>query len=114
MAMTKRQTDNAREAIKSHAIIQRLTKIVNGEVNGTSVQVAAAKILLDKSLPSLQAVESTQIDATPIQSKTELYRQLAGILKSQPDLIADVLKARPELLREIGADVKPVAVANNV
>lgn len=53
-----RHDQETRKKIQAAQIINRLTQCVMGEVELTAAQVSAAKTLLDKSLPSLQSVES--------------------------------------------------------
>jgi septum formation inhibitor-activating ATPase MinD len=67
--LTKRQTDNAREAIKTGLILKRLQDHAlneNGDVMTTS-QVQAARLLLGKVIPDLQAVAHTGSDGGPVQ-----------------------------------------------
>jgi septum formation inhibitor-activating ATPase MinD len=69
--LTKRQTDNAREAIKTGLILKRLQDHAlneNGDVMTTS-QVQAARLLLGKVMPDLQAVAHTGADGGPVQVK---------------------------------------------
>jgi len=48
--------DRTRAKIKTSQIINRLEKLVNGEIEMTAQQVTAAGILLKKTLPDLSAV----------------------------------------------------------
>jgi hypothetical protein len=48
--------ERTRAKIKTSQIINRLEKLVNGEIDMTSQQVTAAGILLKKTLPDLSAV----------------------------------------------------------
>jgi hypothetical protein len=48
------------ERIKTSMIVDRLQKCVAGEITLTTAQVQAARILLDRVLPSLKAVEVPQ------------------------------------------------------
>ncbi len=49
--------ERTRAKIQTSQIINRLNKLVNGEVEMTSQQVRAAEILLRKTLPDLQTIE---------------------------------------------------------
>ena len=49
--------ERTRAKIQTSQIINRLEKLVNGEIEMTSQQVTAAGILLKKTLPDLQSVE---------------------------------------------------------
>lgn len=55
--LNKRQAESARQLISTQRVIQELHKCVDGEREMSSQQVQAARILLDKSLPNLQATE---------------------------------------------------------
>lgn len=48
-----------RSKIQASQIINRLTACIMGKVELSAAQVAAARILLDKSVPSLQSTELT-------------------------------------------------------
>jgi hypothetical protein len=54
--LNKRQTENSRAAIQTTQILKRLQNHVLGELELTQTQIAAARILLNKSMPDLQAV----------------------------------------------------------
>ena len=49
--------ERTRKKIQVSQIINRLHKHLDGEVELTPAQVSSAKLLLDKSLPSLSAVD---------------------------------------------------------
>jgi hypothetical protein len=51
------QTEGTRSKIQAAYFINRLTQHVKGEVVMSDSQIKAAKILLDKSLPSLSDVK---------------------------------------------------------
>jgi len=52
--------ESTRQKIKTGNIINRLNKHIEGEVEMSSTQIAAAKTLLAKVLPDLQATQVTQ------------------------------------------------------
>lgn len=61
---TRRGHEQAtREKIRTGVIIDRLHKCVTGQIEMTAVQVNAARVLLNKTLPDLQAVELDAINA---------------------------------------------------
>ncbi len=81
-----------REKIRTTQLVKRLEFHVLGEnddadqpVKMDSSQVAAARILIDKSLPSLQAVELTGEGGGPVQyanlTEDELDARIAEALK---------------------------------
>lgn len=61
-----RHQDEIRQKIQTTQIINRLHKAIDGEVELTSTQVSCAKILLDKSLPNLQATEISGDPDSPL------------------------------------------------
>jgi len=86
-----RQTDETRAKIQASYFIGRLTQHVKGEVELTNTQIAAIKILLDKSLPNLQDV---RVDAG-VQGVTFNLNQ--GIPKLPPKgdpAVIDVMDVR--------------------
>ena len=54
-----------RRKIQTTQILKRLHGIALGEVEGDAVQVSAARILLDRSLPPLQAVGDDGFTSSP-------------------------------------------------
>ncbi len=53
--LTKRQTDKARELIKTSMLVQRLGDHVEGKCELTPSQVRSAEILLNRTLPCLMS-----------------------------------------------------------
>ena len=49
--------EKTRDRIKAAKIENRLIAFINGEINMTGAQVMAAKILMDRVLPSLKQIE---------------------------------------------------------
>ena len=64
-----RHQDEVREKIKVSNIIDRLEKHIDGLIELTATQVASARILLDKSLPSVNAVELSGDPDNPVEHK---------------------------------------------
>jgi hypothetical protein len=56
--LNRRHQDLVRAKIQASQIINRLRKHIEGEVELSATQVRAAEILLNKSLPNLQATEA--------------------------------------------------------
>jgi hypothetical protein len=55
--MGRRHQDDVRSKIQASAIINRLMKAYDGEIELTAIQVNIGKTLLDKVLPDLKAIE---------------------------------------------------------
>lgn len=64
--LNPRHQGMVRDKIQASQIINRLTACVMGTVELSSAQVTAARILLDKSVPSLQSTELTGKDGGPL------------------------------------------------
>jgi hypothetical protein len=61
-------------------------------------EVTAAKILLDKGKPSLQAVEQTNIEPALARTEAEIIESLSKIIEANPDILTQLiaLRARSE------------------
>jgi hypothetical protein len=71
----KRHQDDVRAKIQASAIINRFYKAFEGEIELTSVQVNIGKVLLDKALPDLKAIEHSGDPDNPLNviQKVESY-----------------------------------------
>jgi hypothetical protein len=63
----KQHADKTRQKIKVTQIVNRLNKVVIGEVEMTAQQIKAAEILLRKALPDLSAVHSTDGESRTLE-----------------------------------------------
>lgn len=92
--LTKRQADNARAAIQVGVILQRLQECAKGQIEMSPTQVKAAQILLDKSLPTLQAIDQViQVEAPPITPE-----EIEDMLKA---MLRDMSHCDPEGFRQL-------------
>jgi hypothetical protein len=75
--------------IDSTRIVNRLQDYLNGEndVNLEATQIQAAKILLDKSLPSLQSADITAHSSPQIEDQSVLVAKLVALIQSDPSVI---------------------------
>jgi hypothetical protein len=88
----REEAENAetiRRKIKTGILISRLTKASKGKVELSRSQLDATKILLDKALPSLQAVETTHVEVTP--TPEEATAALTHMLLANPVLLRPAL-----------------------
>lgn len=69
-------------------------------------QIAAAKILIDKGKPSLQAVEQTQVSEYESMSEEEIVEQVRSLITLHPGLI-ERLGIKPQLVSP--SDTDPAA-----
>lgn len=81
-----RHQEEVRAKIQASQIINRLQKAFAGEIELTPVQVSVGKLLLDKALPNLQAVELTGDAENPVEHKhtvalspEDAYKKMLGI-----------------------------------
>ncbi len=79
----------ARERIQTGMIITRLQKHMNGELEMSGTQIQAARILLSKALPDLQAIEHSGDSASQLvrtmtdnelDRAIEAARKLSGVV----------------------------------
>ena len=100
--LTRRQADNVRSRIAKHAteIGQKLIDCVNGDIELSTQQINCAKLLLDKSVPSLTATD-LNVNSTGLSYETEeqAHRALSDWLDKNPAL--------GEILRNRGVVVEP-------
>jgi hypothetical protein len=84
-------------------IMAEMHKAALGKKELKDGQVAAAKLLLDKAMPTLQAVEQTNVEPAATRSEAELLSELKAILAANPDLAQQALA---ELAKEANTPVK--------
>ncbi len=101
----KHHDQSTKDKIRAELLAQRLYKFAksNGEKAAKyrmdAVQVAAAKVLIDKGKPSLQAIEQTEINQ--LDSMTE--EQMLGMAQA-------LISSHPELINKLNLAPKPVQV----
>lgn len=78
--------EDVRNKIQTSQIINRLQDHMHGRCELAPTQVAAAKILLDRVVPVLSAVEQTRVDVLP--PETELIATIQRLIAANPALIA--------------------------
>ena len=95
--ITRRQSENARATIRTHSLLQRLHENSEGKLKCedcgkqvflSAAQVKSIQILLDKSLPTLQSIDSHIIQDKPELSPQQIDEQMdlaiIQIARSQP------------------------------
>lgn len=65
--LNKHHSDEVRAKIQAANIIHRLQQHVNGEVEMSATQVAAANSLLDRSVAKLQQIQHAGHDGGPLK-----------------------------------------------
>ena len=86
--ITPRMTwgEKARSRIDSTLIVQRLQRVALGEEEATQTEINAARILLDRTLPSIKPLEVSMGDGG--NAKTITNDQLLTVLEGQSKRIA--------------------------
>ena len=87
--------ESTKDKIRAERLANRLDAYVMGEadevtgekVDLDSTKVAAAKILIDKGKPSLQAVEQTQVNEMDNMSEEELIGMVSALITSNPGIL---------------------------
>ena len=89
---TESQSDRHRLSIQTAKLIKRLQDASDGTVDMSPIALKATQILLDKSLPNLQAIEMTNEPVPenhPEQIQAELEVAIHGYLE---DLMDDKMR----------------------
>ena len=89
-----------KDAIRAELLSQRLQAFVTGQVEDddenksvpdlSPAQVAAAKILIDKGKPSLQAVEQQQVNEWDQMSEEQIKDTVRALILSRPELLQEL------------------------
>ena len=82
-----------RDRVRAELLANRLEQHVNGAVELSPTQVQAAKILIDKGKPSLQAVEQTTHEEPA--SEGQIMASLAHLISQNPALLRPLIEADP-------------------
>jgi hypothetical protein len=85
-----KQPQATKDKIRAENLSQRLEQFVAGEIELSQAQVSAAKVLIDKGKPSLQAVSQSQEDPMAGRTEEELLEQIRDLISSRPELLAGV------------------------
>lgn len=73
-------------------LITKLEKVASGQVKLSQAQVTAAKALLDKALPTLQAVEAHVItEPAATRTASDLLEDLRALVRAHKELIRSIL-----------------------
>ena len=80
-----RHDEDTRSKIQAAQIINRLNNHIIGKVAMEMTQVSAAKILLNKVLPDLKAVELSGAGGGPIKTVTKVVLSAPAITEDDDD-----------------------------
>jgi hypothetical protein len=111
--MTVKQGEIARSAIQVGMLVKRLNDYAIGAEDAKEMsvtQIQAAKILLDKSLPSLQSADITAHSSPQIESEEALIAQLRALIVKYPSLINEIQRVERDkaLPAPLSTDVSEV------
>lgn len=85
-------SEEHRQRIKVGMLITKLEKVASGQMKLSQSQVTAAKALLDKALPTLQAVEAHVItEPAATRSEADLLADLRALVRAYPDVVRSML-----------------------
>ncbi len=99
--LTRRQAENVRAAIKVGNIVDRLEKCAAGDIQMTPTQVQAAKILVDKCIPSLQATDMRVQGRYDGLSTEALVGRRGELVKQRATFASRVLAISGALVDEV-------------
>lgn len=108
-----RHDEQTKAKIRATFAADKLEAYLNGETELDSSKVAACKILIDKGMPSLQAVESTTRSETDEMSEEELKDYVRALISSHPELIREFAPG-PQEVESSSADAPNGANAQKI
>ncbi len=97
--------ESTKDKIRAELIAQRLFRFAKAKGKGASkqamsqAQVAAAKVIVDKGKPSLQAIAQTQVNPYESMSEEEILEQVRALINLHPGLI-ERLGIKPQLITD--------------
>lgn len=65
--LNRHHSEEIRQKIQASVIIDRLERHINGELELSSTQIAAAQTLLDRSVPKLSQIQHVGDEDQPLQ-----------------------------------------------
>lgn len=83
--------EDMRARIKVGILLSKLERDVEGKIELTDGQRASIKLLIDKALPTLQAVEQSMTEPAVTRSESELLEAMRQLMLSHPDLVQQIL-----------------------
>ena len=99
--------DRDKDRHRAECAAAMLERHLDGKLDMSATQVQAAKILLDKGKPSLQAVEQTMLEPAMARTESEILDQLRAYIAQHPELIAELVGAQA---RDAGSAPVPIEV----
>jgi len=93
--LTTRQVQNVRSKLAKSAsqVGNRLIAAALGEIEISATSLKAAQIIMDKTTPSLQSVDSTVMQAEAGMTEEQAMERLGALLTKYPG-IADIIRGK--------------------
>lgn len=88
--------ESTKDKIRAELLAQRLFKFAKSKGDKavkndmSQAQVAAARVLIERGKPALQAVEQTNVNPMDEMSQEQLLEQARALITSHPELIAQL------------------------
>lgn len=79
-------SDAWKEKIGVSMLMNRLKKHIDGEIELQQTQLKAIELILQRTVPSLSAVEQTNIEPEKALTESDLLAQMGAFLAAHPDL----------------------------
>lgn len=107
-----RHDDATKDKIRAELLSKRLEKYAKAK--GKTIdkyrmepaQVAAAKVLIERGKPALQAIEQTNINPLEQMSEEEVSQQAMALITSRPHLVIAAIDADPGLRAQVKAHIE--------
>ena len=110
----KKRHENWKESISAGYLMKRLKDHSDGKLDKPmdTTQIKAAEILLSRLVPTLSAVEQTNINPADQITEAQLFNNLATILQANPDLLPRLIALSIPPV-EVGVDVGNAALLSH-
>jgi hypothetical protein len=72
--------------IKTSQLINRLQNHIDGKIQLEQTQIKAIEMLLARTMPTLSAVEQTNIEPEKALTESDILAQMGAFLAAHPDL----------------------------
>ena len=99
--LTRRQENNTRERMikKTSAIVLNIEKCALGQLEMTQTQFNACRLWMDKTIPSLSAIQHVDVDEVSSLSREELENRIKALVEQNPmiGMISGIDKAINEV-----------------
>jgi hypothetical protein len=89
--MNGRQKEGVVESIQSTKLINLLNDHIDGKIELSEGQRHSIKMLLDRSVPVLSAVEQTNVNPMDSMSEQQLIQQLQVLIAANPEIATQLL-----------------------